>query len=299
MAAAPSLSEPQRSGDSYPDVSHLVQKLVEEVLAWQRRNGGQKVPSKYSGDCEERKLALRFEKLLLRRDKALGTEPSRSQLSPSEVALVNSVPGVPLHGCSATASCSNSSVAQHFPEPAAIQGPRHVPANCVRGADSQKLFPGSVGIHHAADTTDINFEHCQEFLERQQEHIATLKSMLPDVKTRPSDSRIRELAERLKVPEQVDRQLLPLNLVFKRVQQQFHDEVCELQSKSRTMTSTNPVAKKARVAQLATTCQEPRSTMLFMKILEPIWAIEVADGQKMFETLRQPERSKFVGRTQA
>ena len=80
MAAVPSLSEPQRSGDSHPAVSHLVQKLVEEVLAWQRRNGVQKIPSKYSGDCEERKLALRFEKLLLRRDKALGTEPSRSQL---------------------------------------------------------------------------------------------------------------------------------------------------------------------------------------------------------------------------
>ena len=174
----------QSSGDSRPAVSHLAQKLVEEVLDWQRRNGFQQIPSKYAGDCEERKLAIRFEKLLLRRDKALGTEPSRSQLSPSEVALVNSVPGVPLHGCSATASCSSSSVAQHFPEPAAIQGPRHAPANCARGADSQKLFPGSVGIHHAADTTDINFEHCQEFLERQQEHIATLKSMLPDVKAR-------------------------------------------------------------------------------------------------------------------
>ena len=164
MAAVPSLSEPQRSGglhpaapkpaatstkglqssgDSHPAVSHLVQKLVEEVLAWQRRNGVQKIPSKYSGDCEERKLALRFEKLLLRRDKAVGTEPSRSQLSPSEVVLVNSVPGVPLHGCSATASsCSSSSVAQHFPEPAAIQGPRHAPANCVRGVESQNLFPG-------------------------------------------------------------------------------------------------------------------------------------------------------------
>ena len=114
-------------------VSHLVRTLAEEVLAWQRRNGVQRIPSKYSDDCEERNLAIRFEKVLLRRDKALGTEPSRSQLSPSEVALVNSVPGVPLHGCSATASCSSSSVAQHFPEPAAIQGPRHAPANCVRG----------------------------------------------------------------------------------------------------------------------------------------------------------------------
>ena len=247
MAAVPSLSEPQRSGDSHPAVSHLVQKLVEEVLAWQRRNGVQKIPSKYSGDCEERKLALRFEKLLLRRDKALGTEPSRSQLSPSEVALVNSVPGVPLRGCSATASCS-STVAQQLPESAAIEGPRHAPANCVGGAESQNLLPCSVGIHHAADPTDINFEHCQELLERQQEHLETLKSILPDVKTRPSDSRIRELAERLKVPEQVDEQFLPLDLVFKSVQQQFHDEVCALQSKSRTMSSTNPAAKRARFA---------------------------------------------------
>ena len=135
MAAVPSLSEPQRSGDSHPAVSHLVQKHVEEVLAWQRRNGVQKIPSKYSGDCEERKLALRFEKLLLRRDKAVGTEPSRSQLSPSEVALVNSVPGVPLHGCSATASCS-STVARQLPESAAIEGPRHAPANCVGGPPS-------------------------------------------------------------------------------------------------------------------------------------------------------------------
>ena len=251
MAAVPSLSEPQRSGDSHPAVSHLVQKLVEEVLAWQRRNGVQKIPSKYSGDCEERKLALRFEKLLLRRDKALGTEPSRSQLSPSEVALVNSVPGVPLRGCSATASCS-STVAQQLPESAAIEGPRHAPANCVGGAESQNLLPCSVGIHHAADPTDINFEHCQELLERHQEHLDTLKSILPDVKTRPSDSRIRELAERLKVPEQVDEQFLPLDLVFKSVQQQFHDEVCALQSKSRTMSSTNPAAKRARFATAST-----------------------------------------------
>ena len=268
MAAVPSLSEPQSSGglhpaapkpaatstkglqssgDSHLAVSHLVQKLVEEVLAWQRRNGVQKIPSKYSGDCEERKLAFRFEKLLLRRDKALGTEPSRSQLSPSEVALVNSVPGVPLRGCSATASCS-STVAQQLPESAAIEGPRHAPANCVGGAESQNLLPCSVGIHHAADPTDINFEHCQELLERQQEHLETLKSILPDVKTRPSDSRIRELAERLKVPEQVDEQFLPLDLVFKSVQQQFYDEVCALQSKSRTMSSTNPAAKRARFA---------------------------------------------------
>ena len=203
--------------------------------------------------------------------------------------------------------------------------------------------PGSFGIHHAADTTDINFEHCQDLLERQQEHIETLKSMLPDVKTRPSDSRIMELADRLKVPEQGDRQPLPLDLMFKRVQQQFHDEVCELQGKSRTMSSTNLAAKKASVGsagtgsggshhaspsnrieegespssdlaqcasakkrprhtgriphtgssdieQLTDTRQELRPTMIFLKILEPIWAIEVADGQKMFECVANKGR---------
>ena len=91
-----------------PTVSHVVQKLVEEVLAWQRHNGVQRIPSKYKDDCEERSLAIRFAKLLLRRDKALGTEPSRSRLSASEVALVNSVSRVPLHGC----------VAQQAPESA-------------------------------------------------------------------------------------------------------------------------------------------------------------------------------------
>ena len=94
--------ELQGNGDSHPVVSHSVQKLVEEVLAWQTRKGAQTIPSRSSSDGEERKLALRFAKMLLRRDKALGTEPSRSQLSPSEVSLVNSVPGVPLHGCAAT-----------------------------------------------------------------------------------------------------------------------------------------------------------------------------------------------------
>ena len=37
------------------------------------------------------------------------------------------------------------------------------------------------------------------------------------------------------------------------------------------------------VAQSAASCHEPRSPMVFMKVLEPIWATEVADGQKMFE----------------
>ena len=106
MAAVSSLSEKllttttkklQSSGDSYPAVSRHVQTLVQEVLAWQRRIHNRRIPNRYSRNVEERNLANRFAKLLYRRWKALGREPSRSQLSPSEVALVNSVPGVPLH----------------------------------------------------------------------------------------------------------------------------------------------------------------------------------------------------------
>ena len=93
-----------------------VETLVKEVLAWQRAQIPKKawqraqIPNRYSRNAEERKLANRFAKVLLRRGKALGRESSLSQLSPCEVALVNSVPGVPLHGCSATASCGNRGV---------------------------------------------------------------------------------------------------------------------------------------------------------------------------------------------
>ena len=120
MAAVPSLSEKlattstkeiQSSGDSHPAVSSHVETLVKEVLAWQRRihNRGQ-IPNKYSLDAEESNLGNRFGKLLYRRLKAVGKERSRSQLLPSEVALVNSVPGVqrvaapPLHVCSGIAT---------------------------------------------------------------------------------------------------------------------------------------------------------------------------------------------------
>ena len=104
MAAAPSLSEkpattttkePQSIGDSHPAVSPRVETLVNEVVAWQKR----RIPNKYQLEERESRVAK-----LLYRDKA-GIRGS--QLSHSEAALVNSVPGVPLHGCSAKSSCSN------------------------------------------------------------------------------------------------------------------------------------------------------------------------------------------------
>jgi hypothetical protein len=47
----------------------------------------------------ERNLGQRLKKLLLRRDKSLGTKPSEKQLTAEEVAFVNSIPGVPQTGC--------------------------------------------------------------------------------------------------------------------------------------------------------------------------------------------------------
>ena len=91
-----------------PSSSQMVQNLVQEVLTWQKRNETQHLPKRYGVDDEQRKLGIRFAKLLLRRDKGLGTQPRDVQLSPAEVALVNSVPGVPLRGCSMQGTPSNA-----------------------------------------------------------------------------------------------------------------------------------------------------------------------------------------------
>ena len=74
--------------------------LVQEVVKWQTDCATRCIPDRRSDDTEEAKLGERFKKLLLQRDKALGPEPSRRKLSLAEVALVNSVPGVPFRGCS-------------------------------------------------------------------------------------------------------------------------------------------------------------------------------------------------------
>ena len=112
MAAVPSLSEPQRSGGLHPaapkpaatstkglqssgDSHPAVVRLVEDVVAWQNTNDTQRIPKKIAQDSKERNLGMRFAKLLLRREKSLGAKPSEVQLSPVELALVNSVPGVP------------------------------------------------------------------------------------------------------------------------------------------------------------------------------------------------------------
>jgi len=316
-----------------PGVRNQVRKTVQDVLSWQKRKGVRRIPRQHAESAEERKLGHGFAKVLIRRFKDYGQDLSRSKLSPAEVDLVNSVAGVPLHGCSAAAS-SPSIATQHA---------------AFEGAASRTAPPVSVGVHHT-DITNASFDDCQEILERRQEHLDTLKSMLPDVKTMPSASRVRELANLLGIPKQADRQTLALDVVFRQVQQQFRERVHEQQDNpnsgrhpavvsesssggqhsvaKRTSASGVPevgrglarlpdgsgasAAKKARVATAVASsggphpaapsdrldvvesfssggphpagkCHGPRSPMVFMKILEPIWANEVADGQKMFE----------------
>ena len=89
-------------------VSESVRNLVQEVISWQQRRGTHLIPNQHCEDDMEAKLGKRFAKLLLRRGRALGTYPSETQLLPAEVALVNSVSGVPVKGCSVHGSGDSS-----------------------------------------------------------------------------------------------------------------------------------------------------------------------------------------------
>ena len=99
---------------------------------------------------------MRCAKVLLRRYKSLGTAPSEVQLSPFEVALVNSMPGVPLHGCSTTASC-NSNVAQQSPERTTTQN-----VHGTHGAN-KKACVGSAGTGSGASHHDSPSNRIEEF----------------------------------------------------------------------------------------------------------------------------------------
>ena len=160
------------------DVRAHVRNVHDETLAWQRQQGLSQIPSQHSHDQEEANLGKRLAKLLIRRTKALGTRPSGSILTQAEATLINSLQGVPSQGCASSrykiaatpAQEHESSLAQRFyrykgnlssaqikeleaiwlsKKKPAIEGPRHAPANCVGGAESQNLLPCSVGIHHA------------------------------------------------------------------------------------------------------------------------------------------------------
>ena len=77
-------------------VGKSVRNVVSEVISWQAQRKTRDIPSKHVVDDEERKLGIRFNKVLLRRFHALGAgvKPRDKQLTAGELALVSSVPGI-------------------------------------------------------------------------------------------------------------------------------------------------------------------------------------------------------------
>ena len=73
------------SSDSHPVVSLLGKNLIEEIVAWKKCNGTQYLPKRYGVDTVQQKLGIRLAKLLLRREKSLGSKPGEVQLSLAEV----------------------------------------------------------------------------------------------------------------------------------------------------------------------------------------------------------------------
>ena len=110
-------------------VTPNTRRLCEEVLAWQAKSKEQRVPNQHSDDAEEMRLGKRFTNLLLRRFRSIGAgrKPSEKQLNPDELALVNSVPGVPVRGCAATVTATSLSEEQQTALKAA-EGIAHIEA---------------------------------------------------------------------------------------------------------------------------------------------------------------------------
>ena len=75
-----------------PGVTAYTRELVQQVLAWQDQVSTCNIPNRRAENQAELSLAARFSKLLQRRDRALGPERSRAQLSPDDLAVVNKVP---------------------------------------------------------------------------------------------------------------------------------------------------------------------------------------------------------------
>jgi len=87
----------------------LIKVLYDDVIAWQSAKATSIIPNMRASDSDERCLAKRLAKALLRRHGALssdnfyctgkGVYPSHKQLTTAETAIINSIPGVPEKGC--------------------------------------------------------------------------------------------------------------------------------------------------------------------------------------------------------
>ena len=144
------------------DIHTAVSRLVEEVVAWQKGNATQRIPRKFGDDSDERKLGMRFAKLLLRREKGLGARPSEVQLSPVEVALVNSVPGVPFRGCSIHSGveqpAAGAKLVTHSVKASSSNARSGFDLSCAKKARLTKVVSNSDGSHlaeHARAVPDV------------------------------------------------------------------------------------------------------------------------------------------------
>ena len=94
-------------GFSFFMATPRTQRLFDETLAWQAKRSVQKPPNQHSRDEEERLLGKRLADLLLRRFASIGPGPAKQKLHQADVELVNTIPGVPVRGCSTTLEASN------------------------------------------------------------------------------------------------------------------------------------------------------------------------------------------------
>jgi hypothetical protein len=86
-------------------VSEKIRRLCEEVRAWQKDEKVQCIPKSKTKEDRERKLGVRFAKVLVRRSKATGTEPYRAMLNDAERSMVDRIPGVVVRGLLKDGQC--------------------------------------------------------------------------------------------------------------------------------------------------------------------------------------------------
>jgi hypothetical protein len=124
-----------------------VRQLCAEVIAWQRNEKVRHIPKRCKEDDRQRKLASRFNILLTRRHKSVGTKPCMAILDDAACAIVNSIPGVPVRGCSTvTGTRASSCKVRHIQKRRKRDDrEREIVKRCIAvGTEQTTDWPGSV-----------------------------------------------------------------------------------------------------------------------------------------------------------
>ena len=258
------------------DVRAHVRNVHDETLAWQRQQGLSQIPSQHSHDQEEANLGKRLAKLLIRRTKALGTKPSGSILTQAEATLINNLQGVPSQGC----AVSINLLSEQRETLSSGAGHPALTSMAIGEASAQHSAASENGGPHTAAPSDRVDE--VENSSSGGPHSAASCKLPSSVfvaasgKRNAADAIKQPRAQSMKRPRQMDPSSGDLHPA---AESGANLAVEEAHSEKPAGLNT----ESSGVPQPAASCHEPRSPMVFMKILEPIWAAEVADGQKMFE----------------